>query len=117
MLTKKDLKLIDCFTFKYNCPKNANIKEASVFFSTINTCVGFCEDTHIQYSGRLFDVRLKSILDNRNLPKSWLNEYAHSFAHSVKEELTRKNISVEDFILGSYDKETIFDFNINFNIS
>lgn len=119
MLTTEDRKIIDCFTFIYNCPKEVKKEEVRLTFDLNGVKSGFAypEYSHVQYKGRLFDVRLKSLLDNRDLPKSWLNEYAHSFVHSIKEELTRKNVSVESFILDSYNKDIIFDFNINFNIS
>lgn len=112
MITKEDLKLIDCFTFKFNCPKNAKKEYVSLFYSPIDICVSYCEDQYTQYSGRLFDVRLQSILDNRGLPKSWLNEYAHYFVGEIDKELVRLNISRTDFITKNYSNEVIFNFDV-----
>lgn len=114
MLTTEDLKVIDMFSFIYNCPKKEQKEEVRLFygFKEDKHGAGYPESTHVQYKGRLFDVRLQSIINNRGLPKSWLNEYAHYFIGEIDKELVRLNISRNDFITKNYGKEVIFNFDV-----
>lgn len=109
---KKDGLLLNKFEIIFNCPKNNDKRQTYIVLcmkgdrsaSTYNIF------THKQFKGSVFNVRRNALKEN-NTPKTWIQKYSKDICVHVREELSRKNISEDDFINDAYDKNIpiIFD--------
>lgn len=109
---KRDGDLLSKFEFIYVVPINNDKSKARIILCMKGDR---SETSHNifktkKFKGSLFDIRRMALKENET-PKEWLRVYSDKILKAVREELTMKNISEEDFLIDNYDKNIPLIFN------